>query len=118
MLLSFLNYNSYCGIMIDVIFGIVLMVLLLYVWFYTKRKLLKNYVYDPFGFSYVIVTMLKCKECGTNGVRLFKRGDYIFGVSKKCPKCKKGDFVIVSIIWERPKTKEELKYEKLDEKWK
>lgn len=102
--------------MTDVIFGIILTVLLLYVWFYIKRKIFRN-VYDPFNYPYIIVTTLLCKKCGTKGMRLFQRGDYIFKIHKKCPKCKKGDFTIVGIYWERQKTIEELKYEKLEEKW-
>jgi hypothetical protein len=99
--------------MIEVIFGMVLTILLLYVWFHFKHY----YIWDPFGFSYIIVTMLQCKECEAFGVRFFERGDYIFKVHEKCPKCKKGDFVIVGIFWERLKTREELKYEKLYQKW-
>lgn len=115
MLLSFLNHNSYCGLMIEVVFGIILTVLLLYLWFYVKRKTF--HVYDPFGYSYIIVTQLKCRECKLNGIRLFKKGDYVFGVREECPRCKKGDFVIVGIFWEKPKTVEELKSEKLEKKW-
>lgn len=100
--------------MIEVIFGIVLMILLLCVWFYVKRKV---YIYDPFSYPCLIVTTLKCDKCETKGVRLFIKGDYIFKVHEKCPKCKKGDFVIVGIYWEKPKTQEELKHEKLEEKW-
>lgn len=103
--------------MIDVILGIVLMVLLLYIWFYVKRKIFRNDVYDPFSYLYIVVTKLKCEKCGVNGMRLFKRGDYVFGVAEKCPKCKKGDFIIVGIYWERPKTQEERKYDELDKKW-
>ncbi len=60
---------------------------------------------------------LLCEKCGTGGIKLFERGDYIFKKSHECPKCKE-NMTIMEIFYSKTKTEDELKYEKLVKKWK
>jgi len=105
--------------MIEIIFGTILMIFLLYI---TNRikKSKKRVVYDPFGFRQIIICKLSCEKCKSTGAKPFERGDFIFKSVYECSTCKKGNMIITEILCleEKVKTKAELKYEKLVQKWK
>ena len=102
----------------EIILGIVWAIFLLYLTRLIKKS--RERVYDPFGFSQIVTCILSCEKCGTDGVKLFERGDFIFKPVHECPTCKKGSMIITKILCfeAKIKTKDELKYEKLVEKWK
>jgi hypothetical protein len=79
--------------------------------------------WDPFGFNEEMWTELVCKSCGIKFSREWHKGDFIFGESHEpCPcVCKKkrceGPLMVTAVYWKRKKTPEEIKWEKLEAKW-
>lgn len=79
--------------------------------------------WDPFGWNTEMTTELICEQCGYKKVREWDDKDFVFAKTKdKCPcickkqKCK-GPMVVRGIYLEKEKTKEELKWEKIEAKW-
>ena len=79
--------------------------------------------WDPFGFNDEMTTELECPKCGYLMKREFIEGDFVFGETEdKCNcvckklKCEK-PMIVKGIYYCKPKTKEELKWEKLEAKW-
>jgi rRNA maturation endonuclease Nob1 len=63
-----------------------------------------------------MVTEYKCEGCNFKKKRFFKKGDFVFQKVGTCRKC--GKNVIISAIYEeKMKTKEELKWEREEAKW-
>lgn len=102
----------------EIILGIVWVIFLLYLTRLIKKS--REPIYDPFGFRQIVTCVLLCENCGINGAKLFERGDFIFKQVRECPTCKKGNMIITKVLCfeAKIKTKDELKYEKLVEKWK
>jgi hypothetical protein len=105
----------------EIILGIVWAIFLLYLTLniYLIKKS-RERVYDPFGFRQIVTCKMSCENCGAIWNKPFKRGDFIFKPVYECPTCKKGNMMITEILCleTKIKTKDELKYEKLVEKWK
>jgi hypothetical protein len=79
--------------------------------------------WDPFGWNTEITTELICDKCGYKKVREWDDRDFVFAKTKdKCPcvckkqKCK-GPMVVRGIYLVKEKTKEELKWEKIEAQW-
>lgn len=87
------------------------------------RRLYNEPIYDPFGWFNIMKTELHCDSCNMKIIRNWKHGDYVNNVSTEkckclCKKVKcKGPMVITGIWFEKPKTREEIKSDKLDAKW-
>ena len=79
--------------------------------------------WDPFGWNTEMTTELICDKCGYKKVREWDDRDFVFAKTKdKCPcvckkqKCK-GPMVVRGIYLVKEKTKEELKWEKIEAQW-